>query len=481
MIGGRLMAAARSLIQRAAEGATRPGPWHLPLSGGWLSAEDGQYWNFWQMGRDVQSIGRSAIVEACISAYAQTAAMCPGDHWRATAKGGRERVDNSAASRLLRKPNAYQSISDFQLNLTRDLYSDGNAYALALRNDRFEAEEFHLMHAGLSRPMLSVDGDIFYSLAGNDVIARQLGGTTTQTIMVPGRDVLHVRLNARRGREPWPLIGESPLAATYGDLITQNAILASQSQFYLNQARPSAVLSTDLTLSREQVEDLRQRWNDQSQFLKTGGTPILTSGLKVNPWNVSSRDAQMAEFLKISEEHIALAYRIPLQVLGLGGSSPGSNTEVLMRMWIATGLGFALNHIEEAYGQFFRLRGQPHEYIELSTDSLLRSNYKDRIDALARAVQGGIMAPNEARESESLDAVPFGDEPRVQQQVVPLSAAGKIPSAPGAPGSPSSPGPPSPPGGGLPPLKAAEPDPHEAKRAYDQLRAAVSNARRNLH
>src|SRR5262249_19787692 len=66
-----------------------------------------------------------------------------------------------------------------------------------------------------------------------------------------------------------------------------------------------------------------------------------------------------------------------------------------------------------------------------STDALLRSAQKDRIQALARAVQGGIYSPNEARAAEDLDAVPYGDEPRVQQRVVPLSAAGSIPPAPG--------------------------------------------------
>ena len=54
---------------------------------------------------------------------------------------------------------------------------------------------------------------------------------------------------------------------------------------------------------------------------------------------------------------------------------------------------------------------------------------KDRIESLARGVQGGIFAPNEARNPEGLDSGPFGDEPRVQQQVVPLSQIGKIPAA----------------------------------------------------
>jgi hypothetical protein len=62
--------------------------------------------------------------------------------------------------------------------------------------------------------------------------------------------------------------------------------------------------------------------------------------------------------------------------------------------------------------------------------TLRRFNQKDRIDARVRGVQGGVFPPNEARNQEGYDNVPFGDEPRVVQQVVPLSAAGSIPAAP---------------------------------------------------
>src|SRR5262249_17977771 len=127
-------------VLRAVEGAFRAGPYLLSYSGGWLP--DGSSINFWQLGQNVLPLGsRSAVVEACVSAYSQTVAMCPGDHWRLNVKGGRERVTNSAVSRILRRPNDYQSISDFLLNATRQLYLDGNTYALALRNDRFEINQ----------------------------------------------------------------------------------------------------------------------------------------------------------------------------------------------------------------------------------------------------------------------------------------------------------------------------------------------------
>ena len=80
---------------RAAEGQFRPGPY--PLSTGWLPAGAG--WNYWQTGLPKNGLPygeRSAMVEACVSAYSQTVPMCPGDHWRKLDNGGRERVSNSA-------------------------------------------------------------------------------------------------------------------------------------------------------------------------------------------------------------------------------------------------------------------------------------------------------------------------------------------------------------------------------------------------
>jgi HK97 family phage portal protein len=369
------------------------------------------------------------MVEACVSAYAQTVAMCPGDHWRLNSKGGRVRVKNSALARILRYPNDYETTSDFLLNAVRHLYTMGNCYALCLRNDRYEIDELHLMKPEVSWPRLAYNGEIFYQLRGNDVIARRLGEAA---FMVPARDVLHIKLHTLRQRYPVPLIGESPIVAAFTDIDTAHSILAQQAAFYRNEARPSAVLSTDLVLDKDQVQSLRDRWNDQAKMLHAGGTPILTAGLKVQPWSVAAKDASTAEMLKLTNEHIALAFRIPLQILGLG-TSTYSSTEVLMQSWIASGLGFCLNHVEEAIGSTFGLKGQPDEYVEFDTAALLRSAMKDRIEALARGVQGGIFAPNEARQQEGLDAVPYGDEPRVQQQVVPLSAAGKIPAAPPAP------------------------------------------------
>jgi HK97 family phage portal protein len=303
---------------------------------------------------------------------------------------------------------------------------------------------------------LATTGDIFYRLAGNAVIAQRLAQTQSQQFMVPARDVLHIRLHANH-RYPYPLLGDSPILSTADDIAAGNAMLQQQIAFYMNQARPSAVLTTDLVLDKDQVQALRDRWDEQTKGLNQGKTPILTAGLKPQPWGMTARDAELAEVLKLSQQNIALAFRIPLQIFGLsstsGGNTGHNTTEALMREWIASGLGFAIKHVEEAFGVLFNLKGQPDEVVEFDTKALLRSAMKDRIEALARGVQGGIFAPNEAREQEGLDHVPYGDEPRVQQQIVPLSQVGMTP-APPAPHAP----PPA------PPTQAPEPKPPPAQK-----------------
>lgn len=397
--------------KRAAEGSARPGPYLL--SDGWLSAAAGRFQNFWQMGYSITPYtGNNAIVEACVSAYAQTIAMCPGDHWRRLDNGGRERVKSSPLSNVIRRPNDYQSISDFLLNLTRRLYSEGEAFAYAVRDERNNIKELHLMRNG--RAAVAQDGSIFYALYGNDIAERRFASTLAAPI--PSRDVLHVRLHTPMH----PLKGVSPLLANQLSLALSGAAMNQQIAFYLNQARPSFMLETDAQLTTDQVRDLRALWNEQTNGEHAGGTPILSWGLKAKSVITNANDNQLAALLKMTQEDVALAFQMPLQVLGLGGT-PFASTEALMSSWRSRGLGFALNHIEEALGLLFGLKGQPDEYLEFNTKALMRSAFKDRIEALVRGTQGGVYTVNEARAEEDLPAAAYGDEPRVQEQVVPLS------------------------------------------------------------
>lgn len=409
---------------KAAEGEYRPGPYLL--DGGWLSSTAGKFMNWWQMGHSLRPYGGSnPMVEACVSAYSQTVAMCPGDHWIGNAEGGRDRQTTSALSRIIRKPNDYQSMSDLLLNMTRRLYDKGEAFAIAVRNERSEIAELHWMRDGY--PVVAEDGSIFYWLSGNEIVDRRFDLRDP----IPARDVLHIRLHTPLH----PLKGASPILAAALDLELSGAALSQQVAFYLNGARPSVMLETDQKLTKTDADDLRQRWDAQTKGEHAGGTPILSWGLKAKEIQFRAGDGQLADMLKLSDQAVALAFRTPLQILGIGGT-PFASTEALMSSWKAMGLGFCLNHIEEAFGQLFRLRGYPDEYLEFDTNALLRSSFKELIDALSSGTRR-VMKINEARKMLELPKVAGGDEIFVQMQDVPISMAGKAITAKPAPPAPA--------------------------------------------
>lgn len=404
MADGILGVVANALVPRrkTAEGAYRPGPYLI--DGGWLSASAGRLMNWWQTGTTLEPGGEGgAMVEACVSAYAQTVAMCPGAHKRSTGDGGHAVVTGSDLAAILKRPNAYESISDFLLNLTDRLYRDGEAFAYAVREGG-RIVELHRMRTGYA--YVGTDGSVFYSLGGNEVAERRFDMSEP----VPARDVLHVRLRTPRH----PLKGVSPILAVALDQALSGAALNQQIAFYLNEAKPSFMLETDQQLNKEQTEALRARWDEQTKGPNAGGTPILTWGLKAHQVGMSANDSKLADMLKLSDQNIALAFRMPLQVLGIGGT-PFASTEALMSAWKSTGLGFALNHIEEAFGLLFRLAGQPDEYLEFDTDALLRSSFKEMIDALVNGTDK-VITKNEARGRIGLPRKTGGDDLFMQMQ-----------------------------------------------------------------
>jgi HK97 family phage portal protein len=423
----------RSLTGPPKEGEPRDGPWIVMNPDGLLPHAWGQFWNYWQMGYDPIPGTTNAIVEACVAAYAQTIAQCPGDHWRATRDGGRERVTTSALSRLLRWPNDYQSRSDFILNIVRDLYLEGNTYALAIRNNRYEVDELHPFDPRQSKPAISESGEIFYELGGNNVLESM--GRAVQYGVAPARDVLHVKLECRPGE---PLIGVPPHRHAELAIAAQRAIGGQLLNFFANMNRPPGVIETDLNFSKEQVAELRARLNEAWHGVDnlSGGPPILTNGMKFHGIAMSAKEAEVAQALKLTQDEIFMVYGVPPAILGLADSGTFSSTEALMQFWLSRGLGFAINHIEVAFDQFFGLAGWPDEYVEFDTRALLRVAFKDRIEGLARGVISGIYAPDEARNSEELPKTPYGNEPRVQQQVVPLSAWAQTQPATPAPEAP---------------------------------------------
>lgn len=412
-------AAGPSSAEKGWAGGTGYG-YDLPISGGMIPTD--WPWNFWQQGRDPIRMGNNPTVAACVDAYAHTMAALKTNHVRYDADGGKTIITTSPAARFLRAPNSYQTRTDFMMNFIKALLYNGNAYAAAIRDQRGQITQVNQLDSIGTHPMVEPDThQIFYAAGGNDLTDYD------PSVLIPQRDVLHVRLYTPRH----PLVGVSPITNLTMNIMSNNAITAHQATFYNNMSRPSGIISVDKELNREQMQTLREAWHAQSRQLNSGGVPILAFGAKWNSMVLSSQDSQMVEAFQMGVEEIARAFRVPPPLIGDTGDSTYNNVEQLVSNWLAMGLGFHVEHMETALSRFFGL--PPDQSIEFDVDSLMRTDFAGRIDALTKGITGGLYSPNEARRKEGLPEVDFGDEPRLQAQVVPLSQVGLIPAADTAP------------------------------------------------
>ena len=363
----------------------------LPVTGGWLPSDS--EWNFWQRGKDPLQVGPNSTVHACVDAYAQTIAALKMHHVRVTDEEGTVPIKTSALSRIARRPNGYQTRSDFVLNLVKSLMLRGNCYAYAIRNDRNEITELHLTPPNTTVPYIDNETQsIFYGLGQNPMLSPE-----TLRAMIPARDMLHIRLYTPEH----PLVGISPIANLASSIAANNAITNHQATFFTNMRRPSGVLSTGETLTRDQMKQLRDAWDQQSQSLNSGGVPILSAGLKWEAMSITSQDAQTIEASRMSVEEIARAFRVPLPLIGDTRNSNYSNVEQLVSAWLAMGLGFVLEHIERSFDMFFDVAQDTS--CQFDADTLLRTDFQGRLQALSSAVSHGIYSPNEARKKEGLE------------------------------------------------------------------------------
>ena len=348
-------------------------------------------------------------VYASVMLIAKSASQCYPTHVREVGNAPTH-IKTSAAYRVLRNPNNYQSGSEFLLNLIATSLFEGESFALATRNDRNEITSLHILPRGACSPMIDDETrSIYYSVGSNPLAP---GGAD---YVVPARDILHLKYHTPRH----PLIGESPIKAAAMAAGVNVVLSKSQAAFFNRMNRPSGVLSTDMSLNAQQMQQLRAAFEEQSKSWATGGLPILGAGLKFQPMSISSQDAQLIQAQRMSIEDIARVFGVPTPLIGDLSHATLNNTESLISHFLSTSLGSYLEILERSLDRLFGLGN--NEYIELDTTALLRTNMEQRINALAKAVQGGLMTPDEARQKEGLGPVEGGSEAFLQAQMVPVN------------------------------------------------------------
>lgn len=323
-----------------------------------------------------------------------------------------EEVESSEITRLMQRPNVYQTGAEFRLYMMLSLLSDGNAYAWVERNRDNSVAAFHPVVPGGAQVLRTTEtGDVFYRfpVTGVDMLLRP------ETI--PARDVWHLR--ARTTDDP--LKGVSPLVATYWVSMLQAEMQQNSAEFFGNKSFPGGLLTTPDPLSQDQASNIRDSWERASEAGFQGKVAIADRGVKYQDLTVSAVDAALVEQYRLTVEEVARAFGVPGWKIGLGDPSY-SNAETMDAAFTAETLRFYFDLIESSLGAFLRLPQGRRLNFQLG-ERMAKAEFTELVDGLTRAIQGGLLTPNEARARINQPPVADGDTLMVQQQMVPIERA----------------------------------------------------------
>jgi HK97 family phage portal protein len=322
---------------------------------------------------------------------------------------------NAAYSPVIRKPNHYQTRLQFWESWILSKLSRGNTYVLKARDARNVVTALYVLSPDLVTPLVSDDGQVFYELR-TDTLAG-----ITDRVIVPAREIIHDRFNCLFH----PLVGISPiyacgLAATQGQ-----SIQTTSTNFFRNGARPGGILTVPGKIDIEMAVALKNQWETGYGGDNSGKIAVLSDGMKYDGISVTPVDSQLVEQLKWTAETVCSTYHVPPYKLGIGTMPTNSNVQALNVEYYTQCLQSHIEAAELCLDEGLGIGESSAIGTEFDTDGLLRMDSLTMLTSLKSAVDGGIMAPDDARARIGLKGTPGGSTPYMQQQNYSLAALAK--------------------------------------------------------
>lgn len=206
------------------------------------------------------------------------------------------------------------------------------------------------------------------------------------------------------------LIGYSPLRFARETLADAIALREYASRVLQNDARPGVILKHPAELSDLARKNLEKSWAaEHGGFTNAGRTAILEEGMDVTVLGLPREDVLFIEARKWQVSEVARWLRLAPHKIGDLERATFSNIEEQNIDYVSSTLQAWLTRWEQQIDK--DLLPEPDIFAEHLLDAVLRGKTLERYQAYQIAVNAKAMVPNEWRERENMNPVPWGDEP----------------------------------------------------------------------
>ena len=352
----------------------------------------------------------SSVVYTCIRVLAEEFAALPFNVYKRLPGGGKEvNYKHALYNTLHLSPNVYCTSYIFRELMMVQSCMFGKAIALIYRD-------------GNRTSLINIHPDlvkIVYIEGQKKILIKNQSGKfdafdDSEIIYIPG-----LSLDGNRLISPVLEAGRKSISIA---LETQE----HTSNFFSNGAKPSGLLTTKTSLSRERKNEIARSWNEmQSGLGNAYKTAVLDAELNYQTITVDSDKSQLIETRRFQVEDICRFFRVPPVFAGDYSRSTYANVE-------QQDLHFAKHCIlpqtvkfEQEFNR--KLFGDDEQnFCEFNLDGLQRGDFATRIDGFSKGVQTAIFTPNEVRSMMNMPPREGGDKLYIQGANVELSQASEL-------------------------------------------------------
>lgn len=353
-------------------------------------------------------------LHAVVSFLSASVAQLPLKVYTRDDENARIRDRDSAAAKLIYRPNPDQTCYEFVEGLLTEFLLMGSVFVWVLPD---------------------ADADSGYQLR---IIPREwIVDTVSSTNYAPDK----IRISAKSGsivevpREMFvqfrmynpgnPGGYQSPISALKQTLTEQvNAdkfrtdVWRSSGRFNAYITRPVNVQPWDDDTRKKFLAAFREGWGKNGE--NRGKMPLLEDGMEIKTYQFNAKEAQYAETKQLSREDVAAAYHVNPSLIWHTTTQTYASAKDNARALYADCLGPTLQMIQQRINSFLlpMIGADPNTYVEFYLDEKLKGSFEERASILQSAVGGPWLTRNEARSDNNLPPIEGGNELIVPLNVV---------------------------------------------------------------
>lgn len=358
---------------------------------------------------------RNATFFRAVNLTAGAIGMLPLHLLRKAGKTTEKATDHPLFRILHKRPNSYQTATEFKSFMQAAALLDGNAFAFIIRSRGKISQLVPL-------PRRCVTPKLTDTFALQFEYRRPSGGT----VLLAQEDVFHFR-------HPVSLDGLNgvSLLEMAADTLRLAAIAEKAAGRLFQKGtmvNGGGALETDAKLGETAIASLQKSLSERSGDMGSEQWLVLEEGLKAKLLGTNAREAQHLETRKYEAEEISRFTDVPRPLLMFDETSWGSGIEQLGLFFVTYCLMKWFVAWEEAISRSLLTETEQDTlYAKFNEGALLRGSLKDQAEFFAKALgsggSGAYRTPNEVRGAFDLNPLDGGDTLPAPGPATPVPAA----------------------------------------------------------